>query len=102
MHLTLKFCKMPQQKLIVRRELVDGLVLEFMKSYKGRTGRYCSSFDSLAIYTALTSLPDNDGYVDYHAASRVLDKFECNKLTAFCNSWTPWMRNCLKQSKIKL
>lgn len=86
---------MSQPKLVVPRAVVAGLVEAFLASGKP----HCSSFDPIGLGAAFCALP-GEAVVDYHAASRVLEKFVCCKMSANCNSWTPWMRHQLNAAKI--
>jgi len=86
--------------LVVPTECVLNLVNDFLRSGK----RYCSTFDPKGLQAAFMSLPERwtPRYVDFHEAGRVLDHFECDKLTASCNTWTPWMRQRLRLQRRRL
>lgn len=89
--------------LRVPRKVVAGLVDAFLDSRLGRSGSYCSRFSPDGLRVALAHLPDAaEGWVDYHAASRVISEYECDKMTGNCNTWTPWMRHRLNAAKVKV
>jgi hypothetical protein len=89
---------MKQPRLIVPRDVVLNLVRDFAVSNTS----YCSSYRPFEIGYAFYKLPEIKlGYVDYHAASRVLDNFRCNKLSGSCDRWTSWMRHRLNDWKEK-
>lgn len=92
--------KQKQRRQVVARDVVEGLVDAFLASPKGRDHGYCTSFRPTDMKLALANLPDfAPGLVDYNSASEVLNVFECHKMTGRCNSWTPWMRNRLREAK---
>lgn len=91
---------MSQPRLLVPTTAVREMVADFLASPKGRAKRYCSSFDPSEMVPALAAIPEViEGAVSFHEASAVIGKFECYKLTAFCNAWTPWMRDRLNKLK---
>ena len=88
---------------LVEAHVVRGLVTAFLQSPKFRRGT-CSTWADVApkLQAAFNALPElQPGFVDFHDATRALLQYECHKLSAHCNSWTPWMQHQLRAAKVR-
>lgn len=84
-------------------KIVHSLVDDFLTSYKGRTGFYCSKFDKEMMKLHFQALKESKpGHISYNDVSAVIMQHHCCKLAANCNSWTPWMLERLKQTKRRI
>lgn len=101
---------MTQPRQYVPLAVVHNLVDAFLASRKGLEHSYCSSFDPDQMRTTLQSVPARahwDGtqqmeFAAYHEAVQVVLWFQCSKMTAHCNSWTPWMLDHLRKAKVPI
>ena len=93
-----------QTPLLLDRQLVLSLVEQFAATGKPA----CTSYRPEKLAEAFAALPvvhrdphSGAEFVDYHAAQRVIDQYECYKLTGICNSWTQWMRLFLRARRCR-
>lgn len=88
---------------VVPTVVVNGLVELFLASRKGRNSEYCGTFRPEIIKHDLCAVPEvAPGLKDASAVANVLEKHRCYKLTTWCDSWTPWMKARLAQSRQKV
>jgi hypothetical protein len=94
---------MTQPRQYVAEDVVRGLVDAYLAS--GHS--HCSSFRPDAMRAVLAEIPvrafwdgkEQGKWIAYHEAAQIVLWFECHKMTASCNDWTPWMLDRLKKAK---
>lgn len=94
---------MAQATLGVPTDVVRGLFGDFQNSGKEACSACWPRRGVESIQPQMDALPEiAPGFVDYHAASRILDEHGCYKMGGRCNRWTSWMRARLNTMKQKL
>lgn len=101
---------MSQPRQYVPEAIVRSLVDDFLASRKGRERAYCSAFRPDDMRTCLCCIPvgafwdgrESGYWIAYHEAVQVVLWFQCHKLTAHCDAWTPWMLDALRKAKVSI
>jgi hypothetical protein len=69
---------------------------------------HCTSFEPNEMRAAFQALPievvteDGTGLISVATLMKVLDRFECHKMTGGCNTWTDWMKTWIREHRVAL
>ena len=86
-----------QEPFFVLREVVEALVDDFLATKR----HYCDAFRPDLMRAMMEQAVAGSTAIPYHDVTTLLRFFECRKLTADCNSWTPWMRERCRRAKFR-